>query len=378
MIPKAAEVRLTPADRAVLEARVRAATTEQRDVFRARIILLAADGRSTRSIARSVGTMPRTVSLWRGRFSREGLAGLSDKPRPGSVPKYNAATGKRILAVLDRPPPAGFARWTGKLIAAELGDVHEQQVWRVLRAQKIDLAGRKSWCESNDPEFAAKAADVVGLYMAPPENAIVICVDEKPSIQALERAQGYLKLPNGRALTGHSHDYKRNGTTTLFAAFEVATGKVTAAHKTRRRRIEFLDFMNDIVAAHADTAIHVVLDNLNTHKPRNDRWLKRHPNVHFHFTPTRASWLNQVEIWFSILERKIPARRIIYIRQAAQGAHRCVHRNLQPERQPVRLDQSRSSPTSRQRPPYQSTVIPGTSRALPWLESYVEQDWPPG
>jgi transposase len=304
MIPKAAEVRLTPEDRAVLEARLRASTTEQRDVFRARIILLAAEGRSTRSIARSVGTMPRTVSLWRGRFSREGLAGLSDKPRPGSVPKYNAATGKRILAVLDRPPPAGFVRWTGKLIAVELGDVHEQQVWRVLRAQKIDLAGRKSWCESNDPAFAAKAADVVGLYMAPPENAIVICVDEKPSIQALERAQGYLKLPNGRALTGHSHDYKRNGTSTLFAAFEVATGKVTAAHKNRRRRVEFLDFMNDIIAGHPDSAIHVILDNLKTHKPKNDRWLKRHPNVHFHFTPTRASWLNQVEIWFSILEQK--------------------------------------------------------------------------
>src|ERR1700693_5721150 len=118
---------------------------------------------------------------------------------------------------------------------------------------------------------------------------------EKPSIQALERAQGYLKLPNGRALTGHSDDYKRNGTGTLFAAFEVATGKVTAAHKTRRRRIEFLDFMNDIVAAPAHTAIHVILDNLNTHKPRNDCWLRRHPNVHFHFTPTRASWLNQVE-----------------------------------------------------------------------------------
>ena len=137
---------------------------------------------------------------------------------------------KRILAVLDRPPPAGFTRWTGPLIAAELGDVHEQQVWRVLRAHKLDLGGRKSWCESNDPDFVAKAADVVGLYVVPPENAIVICVDEKPSIQALERAQGYLKLPNGRALTGHSHDYKRHDTSTLFAAFEVATGKVTAAH----------------------------------------------------------------------------------------------------------------------------------------------------
>jgi hypothetical protein len=142
------------------------------------------------------------------------------------------------------------------------------------------------------------------LYIAPPENAIVICVDEKPSIQALERAQGYLKLPTGRALTGHSHDYKRNGTSTLFAAFEVATGKVTVAHKKRRRRVEFLDFMNDIVAIYGDTAIHVILDNLNTHKPKNDRWLKQNPNVHFHFTPTRASWLNQVEIWFSILEGK--------------------------------------------------------------------------
>lgn len=248
--------------------------------------------------------MPRTVSLWRGRYAREGLAGLSDKPRPGPPPKYSAETNKRVLAVLDRPPPAGFARWTGGLIAAELGDVHEQQVWRVLREQRVDLDGRKSWCESDDPEFAAKAADVVGLYMAPPEKAIVICVDEKPSIQALERAQGYLKLPGGRTLTGHSHDYKRNGTSTLFAALEVATGRVTTAHKTRRRRVEFLDFMNDIVAAYPDTALHVVLDNLNTHKPKNDRWLKRHPNVRFHFTPTRASWLNQVEIWFSILEKK--------------------------------------------------------------------------
>jgi transposase len=304
MIPKAAEVRLRPEDRAVLEARLRAPTTEQRDVFRARIILLAAEGRSTRSIARAVGTMPRTVSTWRGRFAREGLAGLADQPRPGPVPKYGAETDRRILAVLERPAPAGFARWTGPLIAAELGDVHVQQVWRFLRVQKIDLDGRKSWCESNDPEFAAKAADVVGLYMAPPENAIVICVDEKPSIQALERAQGYLKLPNGRALTGHSHDYRRNGTSTLFASFEVATGKVTVAHKKRRRRVEFLEFMNDIVAAYSDTAVHVVLDNLNTHKPKNDRWLQRHPNVQFHFTPTRASWLNQVEIWFSILEGK--------------------------------------------------------------------------
>ena len=272
-------------------------------MLRARIVLLADEGRSTRSIARAVKVMPRTVSLWRGRYAREGLAGLAEKPRPGPPAKYGAETGRRILAVLDRPPPAGFARWTGPLIAAELGDVSAQHVWRVLRAQKLDLAASKSWCESRDPEFVAKAADVVGLYMAPPRNAVVICVDEKPSIQALERAQGYLKLPSGRALSGHSHDYKRHGTSTLFAAFEVATGKVTATHAKRRRRLEFLDFMDEVVAAYPDQDLHVILDNLNTHK-NNDAWLEAHPKVAFHFTPTSASWLNQVEIWFSILQKK--------------------------------------------------------------------------
>jgi transposase len=258
----------------------------------------------TRAIGRAVGCTTGTASKWRVRYAERRLAGLDETGDRGAEPKYGPDTDRRILAMLDQPPPAGHARWTGPLVAAALGDVDVQYVWRFLRAQKIDLAGRKSWCESNDPEFAAKAADVVGLYMAPPENAIVICVDEKPSIQALERAQGYLKLANGRALTGQSHDYKRNGTSTLFAAFEVATGKVTAVHKNRRRRLEFLDFMNDIVARYPDTALHVILDNLNTHKPKNDRWLNRHPNVHFHFTPTRASWLNQIEIWFSILQGK--------------------------------------------------------------------------
>ena len=285
----------------MLEARLRARTTGQREAQRARIVLLAAEGRSTRSIARIVGTMPRTVSLWRGRYAREGLAGLAERPLPGAKPKYGAETVGRVLAVLDTAPPAGFARWTGGLIAAELGDVHEQHVWRVLRAHKLDLAARKSWCESDDPDFVAKAAEVVGLYLAPPEDALVICVDEKPSIQALERAQGYLKLPNGRALTGQSHDYKRHGTTTLFAAFEVATGKVTSRHAKRRRRMEFLGFMDEVVAAHPGRELHVILDNLNTHK-KNEDWLARHPNVRFHFTPTRASWLNQVEIWFSILQ----------------------------------------------------------------------------
>jgi transposase len=301
MIPKAREVRLKPKVRKVLEARCRAPTTAQRDVRRARIVLLAAEGRSTRSIAEQVGVQPRVVSNWRRRFAEQGLSGLKDRPRAGKRPIYGKATNKRILALLDKPRPRGYARWTGPLLAKALGDVDVQYVWRFLREHNIDLAARKSWCESNDPEFVAKAADVVGLYIDPPAKAIVLCVDEKPSIQALERAQGYLKLPNGRALTGQSHDYKRHGTTTLFAALEVATGRIIAAHSKRRRRVEFLGFMNSLVAAFPNRELHVILDNLNTHK-KNERWLKKHPKVHFHFTPTRSSWLNQVETWFSILQ----------------------------------------------------------------------------
>ena len=190
------------------------------------------------------------------------------------------------------------------MLSRELVDIHERYIWRFLRAQKIDLSGRKPWCESTDPEFAAKAADIVGLYMMPPDNAVVLSVDEKPSIQALERSQGYLKLPNGRAMTGQSNDYKRNGTATLFAALNLSTGEVAGKHYQRRRRVEFLDFMNSAVAEHEGKEIHVVLDNLSTHKPKRDMWLKRHPNVHFHYTPTYASWLNQIEIWFSILAGK--------------------------------------------------------------------------
>ena len=220
-----------------------------------------------------------------------------------SSAKYGEATGRRILALLDQPPAEGYARWTGRLLASALGDVSDHYVWRFLRAQKIDLDGGKSWCVSHDPEFVAKSAEIVGLYLDPPGGALVLSVDEKPQIQALQRAQGYLKLPNGRTLTGHSHDYKRHGTTTLFAALNIATGEVQAGHYRRRRRVEFLDFMNKLVAAHPGREIHLVLDNLNTHKPKRDLWLARHKDVHLHYTPTHASWMNQVKIWFSILSR---------------------------------------------------------------------------
>jgi transposase len=302
-IQEATPIVLSAEERSALEAWARAPTSEQRLAERARIILLAAGGLASRAIARELDCSRGVVSKWRTRFATAGLVGLADRPRSGKPKTYDASADRRILAVLDGPPPEGFARWTAPLIARALGDVSDQHVWRFLRAQRIDLAGRKSWCVSTDPEFAAKAADIVGLYLNPPDNALVLAVDEKPAIQALERAQGYLKLPNGRALTGFAHEYKRRGTTTLFAALDVATGQITAKHSKRRRRVEFLDFMNEVIADHRDQEIHVVWDNLRTHKPKRDQWLNRHKNVHFHFTPTHASWLNQVEIWFSILSR---------------------------------------------------------------------------
>ena len=263
-IPEATPIILTTAEHSELDGLVRSRKTEHRLRQRARIVLLAADGLASRAIGRKVGCTTGTASKWRVRYAERRLAGLDETGNRGNKSKYMTDTARRILRVLDLRSPDGNGRWTGALIAKALGDVDVQQVWRVLGAQKIDLAARKSWCQSNDPEFAANAADVVGLYMAPPENAIVISVDEKPSVQALERKQGYLKMPNGRRMTGQSHDYKRHGTTTLFAAFNVATGQVSGRQYKRRRRIEFLDFMNRIVAEHPGRELHVILDNLST------------------------------------------------------------------------------------------------------------------
>jgi len=306
MTKQATPIALTTEQQGILESWMKASTTEQRLVQRSKIILEAAKGMRTDAIARDLGIRTATVSKWRTRFANEGLRGLEDAPRSGRRRKYDETTERRVLAKLDDPVPVGETVWTARLIVKELEDVSIHHVWRIFRKHGIHLQRRHSWCISTDPEFATKAADVVGLYLAPPENAVVLCVDEKPAIQALERAQGYLRLPNGRALTGFSHHYKRHGTTTLFAALEVTTGLIRAGHYSRRRRREFLDFMNGIVSQYPpEQKLHVILDNLNTHKPKHDQWLALHKNVHFHFTPTRASWLNQVEVWFSILTRRV-------------------------------------------------------------------------
>lgn len=304
MSRKATPIQLLDDEREILEKMVRSHKTEQRLVLRSNIILMAAKGLSTKEISKKLEVREATVSQWRTRFYNNRLEGLQDAPRTGKPKVYREETELRILEQLDKEPPSGYSTWTGKLVAEALGDVSEHQVWRVLRKHGIHLQRRHSWCVSTDPQFAEKAADIVGIYLSPPNNAVVISVDEKPAIQALERAQGYLKLPNGKAITGYNHEYKRHGTTTLFAALNIATGQVKAGHYNHRRRKEFLDFMNSIISDYQDQEIHVILDNLRTHKPKYDRWLSRHKNVHFHYTPTHASWLNQIEIWFSILTRK--------------------------------------------------------------------------
>ena len=192
-------------------------------------------------------------------------------------------------------------------------------------------------------------------------DGVLMCVDEKPSIQALERAQGYLKLPNGRALTGQSHDYKRHGTTTLFAALDVATGKIVAAHSKRRRRVEFLGFMNSVVAAFPDRELHVILDNLNTHK-KNEHWLKKHPKVHFHFTPTRSSWLNQIETWFSICRANPSAA------PPSRPSSNCRSTSMRSSQPTTRPPSHSPGPRKRStsgdlKLPYHSNLIPGTSTA---------------
>jgi len=296
-------IELTAKEKETLERMVRSSTAEQRQVFRARLILFASAGLAGTEIAKQLGCRTATVSKWRRRFLGQRLEGLKDAPRPGKHRLYTAETERRILAMLDEPVPEGYSRWNGPLLAKALGDVNVQFVWKVMRRHNIALERRHSWCISTDPDFAAKAADIVGLYLHPPDNAVVLSIDEKPSIQALERAQGWLRLPNGKAITGYAHEYKRHGTSNLFAALNVATGEVQVKHTQRRRRVEFLAFMNQVVARYGEREIHVILDNLSTHKPKHDKWLQRHKNVKLHYTPTRASWLNQIEVWFSKLSR---------------------------------------------------------------------------
>jgi transposase len=295
----------TEADRIILMEWSNSRSIEWRLVGRARIIMQLLDGIPVNKVAQALGTGQNTVIKWRNRFATRGVNGLHDQPRSGKPAKYDDVFRNQILQTLELPPPKGQACWDGPTIAKHL-QASDDAVWRVLRKEGICLARQRSWCVSTDPEFAPKAADIIGLYLAPPQNALVISVDEKPSIQALERATGYVCTSNNKIVHGLKSTYKRHGTLNLFAALNVATGTVHTQTTSLKRRIEFLAFMDQLLSELPDSnqkEIHVILDNYCIHK-RNNEWLVAHPNVTFHFTPTSASWLNQVEIWFGILSRK--------------------------------------------------------------------------
>ena len=293
----------TAEQRAELMALARSRTEEARLVERAKIVLACLEGQRNDAVGRELGVRPNTVGLWRKRFAAAGLAGLRDRVRPGKTPKYGADLRLRVLHQLELPPPKGSASWDGASVAAALG-VSDDAIWRLLRKEGVQLRRRRSWCVSTDQQFAAKAADIIGLYLNPPEHALVLSVDEKPTIQALERARGYVLTSSGKVVQGLKSTYKRHGTVNLFAALEVATGLIRGKTTQTKKRVDFQAFMTELVAEHPpDREIHVILDNLSTHK-KNDAWLAAHPNVSFHFTPTSASWLNQVEIWFGIFSRK--------------------------------------------------------------------------
>jgi len=243
----APELECSVDDKASLVALAKSRTAEAHAVERARIILACLDGKEIQQVARELGVSVATVSKWRQRFSLWGLRGLRDQPRPGKPVRYDTAFRKRVLATLEEPPPPGMCHWDGPAVAEKL-DASVHAVWRVLRREGIYLQRRRSWCVSTDKEFAPKAAEVVGLYLNPPVNAVVLSVDEKPSLQAIERASGYVETDSGKVVRGLKSTYQRHGTLNLFAALEVGTGQVKAKFTENKKREDFRSFLDDVLS----------------------------------------------------------------------------------------------------------------------------------
>ena len=289
-------------DRATLESWTRSSTIGAGLVERARIVLAVAGGAGTTATARQVGVSRPTVIKWRDRFARSGVPGLSDEPRSGRPKTIDDAA--IIAATLDEPPQTlGVTHWSTRLLAGHLG-IGDATVARAWRRYRVQPWRAQTFKFSTDPELEAKVRDVVGLYLDPPHQAVVLCVDEKSQIQALNRTAPMLPMRPGLPARA-THDYKRNGTTTLFAALEVATGRVTDQCYDRHGKKEFLDFLKKVAKAYPRRKLHVVLDNYHTHKHAeiND-WLAKNPRITLHFTPTSGSWLNLVEVFFGIITRQ--------------------------------------------------------------------------
>jgi len=300
----AVEVRLSKAERRTLERWWRGQLTPARQVLRARGILLAADGFSNADIAEELGVKPHTVGRWRNRFNENRLPGLEkDRPR-GGRPYANKGVVSEIIRKTTQETPANATHWSTRGLAKEMG-VTQSMVSRVWRANGLKPHLVKTFKISNDPRFEEKLRDVIGLYLNPPENALVLSADEKTSIQALDRTQPSLPLVKGRCGT-MTHDYKRNGTTTLFAAIELVRGEVIATCMKRHRHQEWIKFLKLIdEQTPSELDLHVIVDNYATHKHEKVKgWLKRHPRFHVHFIPTSSSWLNIVEGFFRNLDDK--------------------------------------------------------------------------
>ena len=297
---------LRDGDRDVLAFWTRASSVRAGLAQRARILLLAVDGLANTEIAARVGVSRPTVIGWRVRYEAEGLDGLHDEPRSGR-PRH--VDHEAIIAATLSPPPKslGVTHWSSRLLATRL-KVGNATIARAWREYGVQPWRRETFKFSTDPQLVAKVTDVVGLYLAPPENAIVLCVDEKSQIQALDRTAPILPMRPGLPERA-THDYVRHGTTTLFAALDIATGQVTATCLPRHRHQEFLRFLKQVARAYPDQELHLVMDNYATHKRVEVRdWLAANPRIHAHFTPTSGSWLNLVEVWFGIIQRQAIGR----------------------------------------------------------------------
>jgi transposase len=298
-------VEVSAADRARLEAIVADWNSLQKHVWRARIILMTGAGLGTVEIIRRTGKSKNCVWRWQERFMEQGVAGLlRDKTRPSRIPPLGVEVAERVVALTQQDPPGETTHWTARMMAQAAG-ISVSSVQRIWRVHGLQPHRVRQFKLSTDPQFAAKLRDIVGLYVDPPAHAIVLSVDEKSQIQALDRTQPGLPLKKGRAGT-MTHDYKRNGTTSLFAAFDVLDGKVIGRCMQRHRHQEFIRFLNTIEAeVPVGKIVHVILDNYGPHKhPKTRAWLDRHPRFVFHYTPTSCSWLNAVEGFFAKLSKR--------------------------------------------------------------------------
>jgi transposase len=327
-MPFAADpIALTEEEKSELEQMTQSRTLPAGDVMRARLVLLLARGTSYQEIQKLLDTTAPTISRWKDRFVRHRIAGLMEERHPGQKPSVRTPRLQaRVLAKIKEGPKDGSTHWSCRKLATHLR-VSKDTIQRILSQADIRPHRLARYMASDDPNFETKAADVIGLYLAPPQHAAVFCVDEKTAIQALDRLDPVLPLSPGR-LERHGFEYRRNGTLSLYAALDVKTGKVRGKTAARHTSAEFVGFLGQVVSGcKPGQEIHIILDNLSAHKTKQvEEFMEHNPNVKLHFTPTYSSWLNQVEIWFARLEREVIARGIFTsVHDLARKLMRYVH-----------------------------------------------------